>query len=154
MVTEIEIRAAEPADLPGLGRLYHQLHPHDATLQAEHAERILRRFMQIEGSAVYIAIDAGVIASTCALAVIPNLTRGGMPYGVIENVVTDSDHRRRGHGARVLRHAIEAAWACGCYKTMLLTGSKDPATFRFYEAVGFEQSKTGFQIRRTPSRDG
>jgi hypothetical protein len=35
-----------------------------------------------------------------------------------------------------------------CYKVMLLTGSNDPATPRFYEDAGFEQSKTGFQARR------
>ena len=27
--------------------------------------------------------------------------------------------------------AIEAAWKAGCYKAMLLTGAKDPATLRF-----------------------
>jgi hypothetical protein len=37
---------------------------------------------------------------------------------------------------------------------MLLTGSKDPATLRFYEEAGFEQSKTGFQARRIPAREG
>ena len=37
---------------------------------------------------------------------------------------------------------------------MLLTGSKNPATLRFYEDAGFEQSKTGFQARRLPVRDG
>lgn len=29
-----------------------------------------------------------------------------------------------------------------------MTGSKDPAVLRFYEKAGFEQSKTGFQMRR------
>jgi len=35
---------------------------------------------------------------------------------------------------------------------MLLTGSKTPATLKFYKDVGFEQNKTGFQIRRLPVR--
>ena len=34
----------------------------------------------------------------------------------------------------------------------LLTGSRDPATIAFYEGVGFEQNKTGFQVRRLPVR--
>jgi hypothetical protein len=34
---------------------------------------------------------------------------------------------------------------------MLLTGSKNPATLSFYEGAGFEQSKTGFQIRQAAS---
>jgi hypothetical protein len=32
-----------------------------------------------------------------------------------------------------------------------MTGSKDPATLAFYEGAGFEQTKTGFQIRRQPT---
>lgn len=35
---------------------------------------------------------------------------------------------------------------------MLMTGSKNPATLAFYERAGFEQTKTGFQIRRHPPR--
>jgi hypothetical protein len=31
---------------------------------------------------------------------------------------------------------------------MLLTGSEDPTTLRFYENCGFTQDKTGYQIRR------
>jgi hypothetical protein len=37
---------------------------------------------------------------------------------------------------------------------MLLTGSKDPGTLAFYREAGFEQNKTGFQIRRIPVREG
>jgi hypothetical protein len=35
---------------------------------------------------------------------------------------------------------------------MLLTGSENPATHAFYRAAGFEQSKTGFQVRRLAKR--
>lgn len=83
--------------------------------------------------------------------VIPNLTRGGRPYALIENVVTHADHRQRGHGRALLHAAVAAAWEAGCYKVMLMTGSKRPETLRFYADAGFEQSKTGFQIRRPPA---
>jgi GNAT superfamily N-acetyltransferase len=86
--------------------------------------------------------------TSCTLIVIPNLTRRGAPYALIENVVTHADHRRAGHGRAVLKAAVAAAWAAGCYKVMLLTGRKDAGTLAFYLRAGFEQSKTGFQIRR------
>jgi hypothetical protein len=35
---------------------------------------------------------------------------------------------------------------------MLMTGSKKPSTLAFYASAGFEQNKTGFQIRRLPPR--
>lgn len=82
------------------------------------------------------------------LIVVPNLTRKGAPYALIENVVTHADHRKRGYAGVLIRRAIDQAWSDGCYKVMLLTGSQDPATLRFYENCGFLQNKTGFQIRR------
>lgn len=87
----------------------------------------------------------GQIVSSCTLAIIPNLTRGARPYGLIENVVTHRDYRRRGFATQVLQHALQVAWDHGCYKVMLLTGRKDEATLRFYERAGFKRGvKTGF----------
>lgn len=94
------------------------------------------------------AVPSGELVASCTLVVIPNLTRSGSPYALIENVVTHAGHRRRGHGRALLDAAVAAAWAAGCYKAMLMTGSKRPETLRFYADAGFEQSKTGFQIRR------
>jgi GNAT superfamily N-acetyltransferase len=87
----------------------------------------------------------GQIVSSCTMAIIPNLTRGARPYGLIENVVTHRDYRKRGFGTQVLRRALQVAWDNGCYKVMLLTGRKDEATLRFYERAGFKLGvKTGF----------
>ena len=89
--------------------------------------------------------------STCTLILVPNLTRGGRPYGLIENVVTHPDYRRRGLGTSVLKRALQAAWERNCYKVMLLTGSKNEATLRFYEKAGFARGvKTGFVARPAP----
>ena len=146
------IRHALSGDLPQLLALYPHLNPSDPIPSLEVAHRRLEALQKYPGSAVFIGIvDASTIAS-CTLVVIPNLTRGGQPYGLIENVVTHAQHRGRGYGKQVLRAAVMAAWDADCYKVMLMTGSKDPATLAFYASAGFEQSKTGFQVRRLPSR--
>jgi len=74
---------------------------------------------------------------------------GCRPYALIENVVSAISHRGQGYGKAVVLHAIDAAWQAGCYKAMLLTGRTDPAIHKFYEACGFVQNKTGFQVRRS-----
>lgn len=94
----------------------------------------------------------GAILASSTLVFIPNLTCGGKPYGLIENVVTHADDRRRGLGHQVLHFATKQAWDLGCYKVMLLTGADRPDNHAFYAAAGFEQSKTGFQMRRHPKR--
>lgn len=77
--------------------------------------------------------------------IIPNLTRGVRPYAFIENVVTHEKYRGRGYAGQCLEYARNIALKENCYKMMLLTGSKTPATLRFYEQAGYNSSdKTAF----------
>lgn len=146
------IRAALPSDLEGLLKLYPQLNPSDEEISLDLAASRLDAIKQISGSEVLLGLLGTELVTSCTLIVIPNLTRGGKPYALIENVVTNALHRGRGYGTRILRAAVAAAWGAGCYKVMLLTGSKQPSTLKFYENAGFEQSKTGFQMRRMSAR--
>ena len=69
-----------------------------------------------------------LIASS-VLNILPNMTRGCRPYGLIENVITHPDFRRRGIGRAILREVVKLAWEESCYKVMLLTGRKTDAVF-------------------------
>lgn len=142
------IRPAVRGDLPGLMTLYRQLNPTDPVLDEASAEKRFSAILAQPGMTVFIGFAGDVGAATVTLVVVPNLTRNGASYALIENVVTHADHRRRGYARAVIGHAIADAWNAGCYKVMLLTGSKNPATLRFYENCGFAQDKTGYQIRR------
>ncbi|PWV97596.1 L-amino acid N-acyltransferase YncA [Hoeflea marina] len=142
------IRAAMAADLPDLLRLYRHLQPEDAVLAPGLARQRFETILAHPGMTVLVSLSRGEAVATITLVVIPNLTRGGAPYALIENVVTDSAHRKRGHAGALIRQAFRTAWDDGCYKVMLLSGSKDPETLDFYRHCGFIQDKTGFQIRR------
>lgn len=141
------IRPAESGDLADLLELYRHLNHDDPPPAPEVAKERMAAILAQPGMTVLIGFVKESAVATVTLIVVPNLTRQGAPYALIENVVTHADHRKRGYAGAVIRHAIEQAWHDGCYKVMLLTGSKDPATLRFYESCGFAQSKTGFQIR-------
>ncbi len=100
------------------------------------------------GLVVLLAEQDGRAVGTCMLMVVPNLTAGARPWAVIENVVTDAAHRCQGIGQAVLAEAVRRAWAAGCYKAMLATGSRQDSTMRFYERAGFRRdTKTAFEIR-------
>jgi len=146
------IRAASPSDLEGLLALYRHLNPSDEPVSRDLAPSRLEAIKQIPGSAVLLGLLDDQLVASCTLIVIPNLTRGGKPYALIENVVTDARYRGRGYGTAILKAATEAAWDAGCYKVMLMTGSRQPSTLKFYENAGFEQTKTGFQMRRMAAR--
>ncbi len=136
----MEIRELLPAELAKLMKLYRHLHETDEPPPSDKViERVWAQIRKDESQKVFGAFEGSVLVSSCALCMIPNLTRGCRPYGVIENVVTHSDFRRRGFGKAVLRRALDYAWGRGCYKVMLLTGRKDKGTFRFYESAGFDR---------------
>jgi GNAT superfamily N-acetyltransferase len=152
MDAPLTIRWALSSDLPHLLALYRHLDPDDRMPPLDVAQRRLAALQAYQGSAIFVGIADNAIVATCTLVVIPNLTRGGQPYGLIENVVTHAAYRGRGFGKELLRATVAAAWQADCYKVMLLTGSKSPSTLAFYTAAGFEQSKTGFQVRRLAPR--
>lgn len=91
-------------------------------------------------------IDGRLNAMT-TLHVLPNMTYGGRPYGLLENVVVAAALRGQGVGRAVVQGAIDQALAAGCYKIMLLTGQARGAA-GFYRALGFrDDDKHCFVMR-------
>jgi GNAT superfamily N-acetyltransferase len=136
----MNIRRIQAKELNALLALYEHLHSSDDPLpSAAVAESVWRELMANPCYQYFGAYENDQLISSCTITIIPNLTRACRPYGVIENVVTHSDHRNQGHGKAILAAALAHAWSVGCYKVMLLTGRKDPATFQFYEAAGFDR---------------
>jgi len=148
-MTDAIIRSATQDDLHQMLRLYRYLHPNEPQLEAATAERIWMTLLKSNFMTVIVAQAAELLVSSCTLAIVPNLSRGGRSYGVIENVVTHAEYRKLGLGRRVLAHAIDIAVRADCYKVHLATGSKQEATLGFYERAGFQRgAKTYFEVRR------
>jgi GNAT superfamily N-acetyltransferase len=145
---DLSIRPAVIRDLQNLITLYQHLSPTDPVLAPDVAIERFSAILAQPGMTIFIGVAGEIAAATVTLIIVPNLTRNGASYALIENVVTHADHRKQGYAGKVIQHAIAEAWKAGCYKIMLLTGSRNPATLRFYENCGFVQDKTGYQIRR------
>ncbi|UWU90733.1 hypothetical protein [Bradyrhizobium sp. CB1015] len=87
-MNEVIVRPATQCDLPGVLKLYEHLHPHEAQLEAATAERVWTTLLDCSFMTVIVAQTAELLVSSCTLAIVPNLSRGGRSYGVVENVVT------------------------------------------------------------------
>lgn len=145
----MHIRQIANDDLPALLLLYRYLHEEEHTPADDRSAALVWDEINRNPRYRYIGayVDAQLVA-TCTIAVIPNLTRGCRPYGLIENVVTHGEHRGKGYGKAVVKNAMEHAWEQDCYKVMLLTGRLDEKIFRFYESVGFDRhGKQAFVAR-------
>jgi hypothetical protein len=87
MTVPLAIRRAGRSDLAALLALYPHLDPNDRLPSLEQAEQRFEQLGRYAGSGIFIGHVDGVLTSSCTLVVIPNLTRSGQPYGLIENVV-------------------------------------------------------------------
>jgi GNAT superfamily N-acetyltransferase len=149
MLTDWSVRTAGASDRPDVLALYRHLNPLDPTLPTKIAETIWQEMIRAPGTFIFLGSIGDQVVTTCMLTVIANLTRGGRPFAVIENVVTDPVHRRRGCGTSILAAAVDRAWSMDCYKVVLTTGSKNPSTWAFYERAGFKRgTRTAFEMRR------
>ena len=139
------VREARRDDLDALLNLYLFLHEDSIPDHNEHLRDTWNLIMEDENHHLIVNEVDGQIVSSCVCVIIPNLTRNIRPYAFVENVVTRQEYRGKGLATACLNYAKEIARKENCYKMMLLTGSKDPKTLRFYESAGYNSSdKTAF----------
>jgi GNAT superfamily N-acetyltransferase len=131
------VREAARSDLPGLLALYRELRPDDPELPFDEVSSSWDGLLGNSGVRVIVAESESSIASTCMLAIVPNIANGGRPFGIIEHVVTAVSQRRRGLARAVLEYALRLAWSRNCYKVVLLSGADRTEAHRVYESVGF-----------------
>jgi GNAT superfamily N-acetyltransferase len=131
------IREAREGDLEAVLSLYAHMHDADEIAGELALDNVWHEIISDPRMHLFILELESIPVSSCMLAIIPNLTRGARPYGLIENVVTQPEYRNRGFGTAILTHALRYAWQQHCYKVMLLTGRKEGNVFRLYEKAGF-----------------
>lgn len=141
----IMIREITENELGELLELYLYLHDEPTPQMTEHLISTWETIIRDKNHHIIVYELDGKIVSSCVCVIIPNLTRGIRPYALIENVVTHADYRKKGYATQCLNYAKEIAKQAGCYKMMLLTGSKRETTLRFYSNAGYNSTdKTAF----------
>lgn len=139
------VREAYEEELQEILRLYLHLHEDHVPQDSRHLQDTWAQILHDPNHHLIVKEVDGKIVSSCVCVIIPNLTRNVRPYAFIENVVTDSAFRGKGYATECLNYAKEIAQAQGCYKMMLLTGSKNEKTLDFYRRAGYNSAdKTAF----------
>ncbi|MEV4494346.1 GNAT family N-acetyltransferase [Micromonospora arborensis] len=144
-------RTARPGDFAQIMRLYRQLNPDDPVLEDGSDAAAFQQILGTPGLRLFVLELDGVVVATTYLNVVPNLSRSASPYAVIENVVVEESRRGTGLGRRIMADTLQAAWDAGCYKAMLMTGSRTPATHAFYRACGFSPDVKTAYLARPPA---
>ncbi|MDL2294654.1 GNAT family N-acetyltransferase [Ruminococcaceae bacterium OttesenSCG-928-D13] len=123
---------------------YTALHDEPAPPPSNELDHLWAGIMADPNRYIILAEIEREVAGSCELIIVPNLTHGQRPYGLIENVVTGPDFRRKGCASAVLNYARGIAAEQNCYKLMLMTGGRD-GNHALYEKAGFNRhDKTAF----------
>ena len=129
-------------------RLYRQLDPDDPVVHDGSDAAVFDQILQAPALHLFVLEVNGSVVATTYLNVIPNITRSAAPYAVIENVVVEESLRGTGLGKEIMSATLDVALEEGCYKAMVMTGSRKPATHAFYKACGFlADVKTAYVAR-------
>ena len=114
------IRDAQPRDIPRLLELYLQLsessqHPEQEIQPLTEAHRMtLEQITADPNTRVVVLEEDGRVFGTLALYVLPNLSHGGRPFAIVENVVVDAALRGGGYGKLLMAAAVRLAQEAGC----------------------------------------
>lgn len=139
------VREIQSTELKELLNLYLDLHETSVPEVTPNLMETWQAILTDPNHHIIVNVVEGVIVSSVVCVIIPNLTRGIRPYAFIENVVTHHSHRGKGYASMCLAYAREIAIRENCYKMMLLTGSREESTLKFYERAGFNsEDKTAF----------
>lgn len=140
------LRRASPPDLAQILSLLAQMHDQDSTDQpTPELQETFAEILATKSRALLVVVDGERLLGTLDLVVVPNLTRGGRPWAMIENIVVDSANRRRGIGGALLDEAVKIARSAGCYKVQLVSHSRRDAAHALYRHAGLDAPVLGYR---------
>ena len=143
------LREALPGDVPAIVALLADDMLGAAREQPGDVRAYAAAFAAIDvdpNNALYVMEIDGRIAGCFQLTFIPGLSSNGAWRGQIESVRIAADLRGQGHGARLIRTAIQLCQARGCKTVQLTTHKQRTDAHRFYERLGFVVSHEGMKL--------
>ena len=125
----MQIRPCSEHDRPGVIALWERVFPDDPPHNAP--AKVFDAKLAMRDDMLFVATDAGAVIGTAMAGYDGH-------RGWLYTVAVSPDRRRRGIGAALVRHAVDALRAAGCTKVNLQIRATNTAVRGFYEALGFE----------------
>jgi len=146
------VRPATEEDIPRILELYDELAIRGGREDTESGptpDKARRVFSEISADPrheLFVAEDGGRVAGSIVLLIVPNLSHGGTPWSIAENLIVTKRQRGRGIGRMLLEHVIARAREKGCYKVQLWSSTSRGEAHGLYRSLGFQESAYGFRL--------
>lgn len=132
----MQLERLQEDDLVSLSLLYQQLVPHEPRLT-----EMREAFRKAQDNPNHLLIGAkenGKLIGSLVGIVCETLFGRCRPFVVVEDVVVDTDHHRKGVGKALMAEIEGFALDRECSYIILLTDSDRPEAQHFYEALGYK----------------
>lgn len=142
MTDDLLIEPATLDDLPALAELLYDLFSQEEDFQPNRDKQMrgLRLILeQPSRGRIFVLRGSGKIIGMINLLITISTAEGGFVL-LLEDLVIHRDHRGRGFGSRLLRHAIDFAREKNFARITLLTDKPDLRLKSFYLHHGFVES--------------
>jgi len=131
-------------DIPKLALLYNQFWNEDSCV-----ETMIKQFEKLQRSDNYVLLSAvldGELIGSAMGIVCEDLYGKCEPFMVLENVIVDKNHRRKGVGKALIREIEKYAVDSNCTQIILVTETDRVDACNFYASVGYNpNANKGFK---------
>jgi GNAT superfamily N-acetyltransferase len=141
------VRPANRSDGEAIIHLLTQLHPAYPP-DPGMAEEVIDAALGEPRRTLLVATIDDEVVGTADLVIVSNLTHGGRPWAVVENVVVDEARRQQGIGRALLDEIGALTEAAGCYMVQLLSLNHRHEAHAFYASIGYAPVARGFRRYR------
>ena len=145
----VSVRPAVLGDSKALIELYAQLAEDRGAARptrGDDAVSLLASILCQENRCLLVAMMGSTVAGTADMLIVDNLTYGGRPWVIVENVVVDQKHRRHGVGRALFGEVFRRAREAHCCKVQLLSLKHRKDAHEFYRSLGFKSLVEGFRL--------
>jgi ribosomal protein S18 acetylase RimI-like enzyme len=111
----------------------------------ERVEESLRKMADSDAYQVLLAEDEGQVVGLLSLSFRHTLFHSA-PTALIDELVVEQGHRRRGVGRQLMAEAIERCRAAGCCEIEVSTERSNEAAQEFYRQHGFNHEAVLFEL--------
>ena len=135
----MRVTALTEADLPDLARLYRQFRGEESCL-----EDMKIAFRRLENDPDYTLLgvrEAGRLVGSVMGILCQELYGRCRPFMVVEDLIVDQAHRRRGVGSELMRGIEQEALRHQCSYIMLVTDANRIEALGFYEHLGYHPDR-------------
>lgn len=140
------IRRATLSDLERLLELLAELHGARPRPVSEDDCAVLDQILADDSRCIFLAQDGhGTVVGTVDVVAVSNLSRERRPWAIVENLVVEASHRRKGFGRLLMSSAINFAVDAGCYKVQLISNDKRREAHSLYDDLGFTVPVRGYR---------